>query len=150
MARTAKTSPTRPANDKTTRVKPAKVAEAVAAISPRPPVTKRSKSAREPEPERADAVPEAAAVTAPKWPRRKLPSTELHPTLVALGHTVKVTRKAKGMTQLQLARRCGFNAAAIFMVEAGRQNMTIKSLMAVATALDLGETPGGRGHNGRR
>jgi transcriptional regulator with XRE-family HTH domain len=137
MAKTAKPAAPRAADDQKTRVKPAKVAEAAAA-SPLPKVAKRAKAAGEPELELDNAAPEPAGVEGPKWPRRKLPSAEIHPTLIALGQIVRATRKAKGMTQLQLAQRCGYNAAAIFMVEAGRQNMTVKSLMTVATALDLG------------
>lgn len=54
-----------------------------------------------------------------------------------MGNVVRKARKAKDLTQLQLAKACGFNSAAIFMVELGRQNMTIKSLMIVASKLDL-------------
>jgi transcriptional regulator with XRE-family HTH domain len=60
-----------------------------------------------------------------------------HPTLLRIGQTIKKTRKELGLTQTQLAERCRFNPGAVFMAEAGRQNMTIKTLMTLSTALGL-------------
>jgi transcriptional regulator with XRE-family HTH domain len=111
MARSTKPTAPRPADARKSGTKPAKAQEAVRAA---------------PEPEGK-----------PNRRASRTPLDQLNPTLVHLGTVVRRARKAKDMTQMQLARICGFNSAAIFMVEAGRQNMTIKSLMAVASALGL-------------
>ncbi|WP_158803496.1 helix-turn-helix domain-containing protein [Acidisoma sp. L85] len=100
-------------------------------ISGPPAIATKPDVVREPE------LGEAAADPKPSGRASKTPLSEIHPTLLHLGQTVRRSRKAKGLTQMQLAQRCGFNSAAIFMVEAGRQNMTIKSLMAIAAALEL-------------
>jgi transcriptional regulator with XRE-family HTH domain len=99
--------------------------------------TKAAKAARGAEPKLDETAPQLAATDAPKTSRRKAPPSETQPTLIALGQVVKATRKARGLTQLQLAQRCGFTPAAIFMVEGARQNMTIKNLIVLANALEL-------------
>jgi transcriptional regulator with XRE-family HTH domain len=137
MARPTKPTPSRPADARKSGTKPAKAQEAVRAAPPPVRTLKRRESAPEPVLELAEAP--AAAEPEAKRNRRasRTPLDELNPTLVHLGRVVRQARKAKDMTQMQVARICGFNSAAIFMVEAGRQNMTIKSLMAVASALGL-------------
>ena len=42
-----------------------------------------------------------------------------------------------GLTQLQLSQKAGCNSTAIFMVEGAKHNMTIRSVMLLAAALDL-------------
>jgi transcriptional regulator with XRE-family HTH domain len=137
MAKPTKPTLLRPADAKKSGGKPAKAQDAVRATPPPVPILKRRASGPEPASERA-AVSAAAEPEVKRSHRAsRTPLDQLNPTLVHLGRVVRQARKAKDLTQLQVARICGFNSAAIFMVEAGRQNMTIKSLMAVASALDL-------------
>jgi transcriptional regulator with XRE-family HTH domain len=70
--------------------------------------------------------------------RGKLISDEiLDPVLAFVAETVHRVRKEKKLTQYQLAAKCGFSSTSIFMLESGKQNMTLKSLMVVAAALDM-------------
>lgn len=62
---------------------------------------------------------------------------ELVPALVHMGQVVFKARKEKDITQLQLAKLAGMNATSVFMFEAGRHNMSIKNIIALAAALDL-------------
>jgi transcriptional regulator with XRE-family HTH domain len=135
MAKPTKPPPSLPAEETPNDIKRAKVTEAIRVSPPKPGPTKTRKSAPEPELELQEAPPK----TGPSPNRRAARTTldELSPTLVYLGSAVRRARKEKNLTQLQLAKACGFNGAAIFMVEAGRQNMTIKSLMTVASKLGL-------------
>jgi transcriptional regulator with XRE-family HTH domain len=59
------------------------------------------------------------------------------PLLLYMARTVLKRRKEMGISQLELSRRAGCNAMAIFMVEAAKHNMTIKSVMLLAQAMDL-------------
>lgn len=68
---------------------------------------------------------------------KKRPVKELVPALVHMGQVVYKARKEKNITQLQLAKLAGMNATSVFMFEAGRHNMNIKNIIALATALDL-------------
>jgi len=65
------------------------------------------------------------------------PEADPDPVLVYIGQTVLKARKKMGLTQLQLSKKAGCNSTAVFMIETARQNMTIKSLMQLAAALDL-------------
>jgi transcriptional regulator with XRE-family HTH domain len=65
------------------------------------------------------------------------PESDPDPVLVYIAQVVLKARKKMGLTQLQLSRKAGCNSTAVFMVETARQNMTIKSLMQLAAALDL-------------
>lgn len=65
------------------------------------------------------------------------PETERDPVLVYVGEAVFKARKELGLTQLQLSKKAHCNATAVFMVESARQNMTLKSLMQIAAALNL-------------
>jgi transcriptional regulator with XRE-family HTH domain len=135
MAKSTKTASPRPADEKKNGAIAPSAPEAVRTV-PAPPATpKRGRAAPEPEPEieEASSKPEVT----PSRRASRTPLSEIHPTLAHLGATVRRIRKAKNLTQLQLAELCGFNSAAIFMVEAGRQNMTIKGLMGIAAALEL-------------
>jgi transcriptional regulator with XRE-family HTH domain len=87
----------------------------------------------------ADSVIDTPETSPKERDRRgKLISDEaLNPVLAFMADTVHRARKEKKLTQHQLAARCGFNSTSIFMLESGKQNMTIKSLMAVAAALDM-------------
>jgi transcriptional regulator with XRE-family HTH domain len=140
MAKSVTKAPLRPAEDKKRRPK---VAGAVPVISSPPTIPKPAVHLSDPEPELEpdeDALNEGEENEAKRTPRGRAaqtPRTEIHPTMRHLGEVVRKTRKGLGLTQLQLAQRCGFNSAAIFMVEAGRANMTLKSLMTLSAALEL-------------
>jgi transcriptional regulator with XRE-family HTH domain len=87
----------------------------------------------------ADSVIDTPETSPKERDRRgKLISDEaLNPVLAFMADTVHRARKEKKLTQHQLAARCGFNSTSIFMLESGKQNMTLKSLIAVAAALDM-------------
>ena len=54
-----------------------------------------------------------------------------------LGVRVRMRRAQLGLTQHALAARSGFSRPSIANVEAGRQNVTLRQLCAVAGALQL-------------
>lgn len=62
---------------------------------------------------------------------------DLDPALIFLGNAVLKARRDMGLTQLELAKKANCASSAIFMVEAARQNMTIKSLLLIAAALNV-------------
>lgn len=53
-----------------------------------------------------------------------------------VGRNVERLRRAKGMTQEQLAERSGFSQQYISGLENGRRNPTVVTLYEIATALD--------------
>jgi transcriptional regulator with XRE-family HTH domain len=53
-----------------------------------------------------------------------------------VGRNVERLRRAKGMTQEQLAERSGFSQQYISGLENGRRNPTIVTLYEIAVALD--------------
>jgi transcriptional regulator with XRE-family HTH domain len=54
-----------------------------------------------------------------------------------LGARIRTRRAQLGLTQLVLATRSGFSRPSIANVEAGRQNVTLRQLCAVAGALEV-------------
>lgn len=68
---------------------------------------------------------------------KKRPEVEIDPVLVFIGKIVFSRRTEMGLTQHELAVKAKFNTTTVFMVEAGRQNMTVKSLLLLAEALNL-------------
>lgn len=68
---------------------------------------------------------------------KKRSEKELIPALVHMGQVIYKARKEKNITQIQLAKLAGINSTSVFMFEAGRHNMNIKNIIALATALDL-------------
>jgi ribosome-binding protein aMBF1 (putative translation factor) len=54
-----------------------------------------------------------------------------------MAKTVLRARKDMGLTQLELSRKCEFNATAVFMVESRDQNMTLRGLVTLASTLGL-------------
>jgi transcriptional regulator with XRE-family HTH domain len=135
MAKTTKAAVSISAQVKAHRVPRAKTTEDIHVPLQHRGVTKTTRAAPAPELQLKAAVAESEV--APNRRAARTPLDQRNPTLVHLGNVVRKARKGKDMTQLQLAKACGFNSAAIFMVEAGRQNMTIKSLMTIAAKLDL-------------
>jgi transcriptional regulator with XRE-family HTH domain len=133
MARTTKAAASISAETKANGVPRAKATEDIPVRLQQSGATRRTRAAPEPELQ-LNEVP-----SKPALPRRvaRTPLDQLDPTLVYVGNVVRKARKAKDLTQLQLAKICGFNSAAVFMLEAGRQNMTLRNLMTVAAKLDL-------------
>ena len=144
MAKSAKKAALNPADAKKSanvrsRLKPSRLLRRGLAIP------KQSEAARGPELELESAAEfepgmdkaEPAVKAKPSKRATETPRAEINPTLARVGQIIKKTRKEQGLTQMQLAERCKFNPAAIFMAESGRQNMTIKSLMTLAAALGL-------------
>jgi len=135
MAKPTKAAPPISAGGNESSVPRPKASEDIQVPSPPRGTTKRTRAAPEPELE-LSAAP-ARSEGALNRRAARTPLDQLDPTLVHVGKVVRKARKAKDLTQLQLARLCGFNSAAIFMVETGRQNMSIRNLMTVASKLDL-------------
>jgi transcriptional regulator with XRE-family HTH domain len=54
-----------------------------------------------------------------------------------LGARVRTRRAQLGLTQHALAARSGFSRPSIANVEAGRQNVSLRQLCAVAVALEV-------------
>jgi DNA-binding XRE family transcriptional regulator len=50
---------------------------------------------------------------------------------------IKKIRKARGLTQDQLAERAGLNRTHLYRLESGRQSMTLRTLKTIADALDV-------------
>ena len=55
-----------------------------------------------------------------------------------VGARVRKLRADRGLTQLRLAQRAGISRPSIANVEAGRQNVSLRQLCALAVALDVG------------
>jgi len=62
------------------------------------------------------------------------------PIVKEVGNAIRTARKARGMTQLQLAVEAGVNAQTIHRAEAGSMALTIGKLADIAQA--LGVRPG--------
>ena len=56
----------------------------------------------------------------------------------ALGKKIKAIRTARGLRQVEVARRCHINKSSYHNIEAGNRNITILTLYKLAAAL---ETP---------
>jgi transcriptional regulator with XRE-family HTH domain len=50
---------------------------------------------------------------------------------------IKKIRKAKGITQEQLAELAGLNRTHLYRLESGKQSMTLRTLKLVADALNV-------------
>ena len=55
----------------------------------------------------------------------------------AVGRKIKSTREAKGLTQQGLADLCNFEKSNMSRIEAGRTNLTLKSLLTISEALNI-------------
>jgi transcriptional regulator with XRE-family HTH domain len=64
--------------------------------------------------------------------------TDIDETLQRLGGRVRELRADRGFTQLRLAERSGISRPSIANVEAGRQNISLRQLCALAAALGVG------------
>ena len=59
------------------------------------------------------------------------------PLLVEIGRKLLKARLEAGLRQTELAAKAGITNSTVFMVENGRQNVSVKSLCALANALGL-------------
>ena len=57
--------------------------------------------------------------------------------IAILAHNVRAARESAGMLQFELAERIGLNQQRVSLIEAGKQNVTLKTIVALATALGL-------------
>jgi transcriptional regulator with XRE-family HTH domain len=55
-----------------------------------------------------------------------------------VGARIRELRADRGLTQLRLAERSGISRPSVANVEAGRQNVSLRQLSALALALDVG------------
>lgn len=53
----------------------------------------------------------------------------------SLGATIKALRRLRGLTQQQLADRCGLSRTSVTNIELGRHSLTQESIVAIADAL---------------
>lgn len=57
---------------------------------------------------------------------------------MTLGEKIRQQREAKGMTQLELARRIGYTTTgAISLIESGKRDISIDKVREIAKALDV-------------
>jgi transcriptional regulator with XRE-family HTH domain len=57
--------------------------------------------------------------------------------LIQLGKRIKELRLKKQMTQNDLAINCNFEKASLSRIEAGKSNVTIRTLYRISLALDV-------------
>jgi transcriptional regulator with XRE-family HTH domain len=57
--------------------------------------------------------------------------------LVRIGRRIKSIRLLKNMTQNDLAIECEFEKASLSRIEAGKTNITIRTLYKISAALDI-------------
>ncbi|CAA6678284.1 MULTISPECIES: helix-turn-helix domain-containing protein [unclassified Lentimonas] len=53
------------------------------------------------------------------------------------GKLVSAARKAQGLTQLELQDLCGVSASVLYKIESGRDDLSVRNLMAVMDALGI-------------
>lgn len=58
-------------------------------------------------------------------------------TIKKIAFNIKVERMRKNLTQFQLAEKIGVHEKYIGQIESGRQNITIKTLIKLANALNI-------------
>ncbi len=62
---------------------------------------------------------------------------EKHPALIQLGKNIRILRDKKGISQEELAHEADLDRTYIGGVERGERNLTVLSLMKIATPLDV-------------
>lgn len=65
------------------------------------------------------------------------PSFAGHPTLVALGASIRAERQAQGLSQEALADKAGVDRSYMGGVERGEHNIAIVNLQKIADALQI-------------
>ena len=56
---------------------------------------------------------------------------------IAVGKKIKECREKIGISQQELADRCNFEKSNVSRIEAGRTNLTLKSLLLISKALNI-------------
>lgn len=56
---------------------------------------------------------------------------------IAVGKKIKECRERIGISQQELADRCNFEKSNMSRIEAGRTNLTLKSLLLISKALEI-------------
>lgn len=56
---------------------------------------------------------------------------------ILVGKKIKEIREKRGMTQQELSDLCNFEKSNVSRIEAGRTNLTLKSLFFISRALDV-------------
>src|ERR1700730_6209772 len=69
---------------------------------------------------------------------KKAPDQVIDPVLKYMAEAVFTARKKLGLTQMELSKKVGCTSGSIFLVEAGRHNMNIRSIMELAAGLEVG------------
>ena len=62
-------------------------------------------------------------------------SEEVDPYLKKIGETIKKVRKEKGLTQKQIAEKLGVSQQFFSRIESGKENITLKYLVKIASLL---------------
>jgi transcriptional regulator with XRE-family HTH domain len=57
--------------------------------------------------------------------------------LAQIGKNVKRLRTEKGLSQVDLASMCDFEKSNMARIEAGKTNLTIRTLLKISTALNV-------------
>ena len=61
----------------------------------------------------------------------------LHPELQAFGKHLQGMRKAQGLSQEELAERCGLHRTYIGGIERGERNVALLNILRIAAALNI-------------
>jgi XRE family transcriptional regulator, regulator of sulfur utilization len=59
------------------------------------------------------------------------------PTVAMLGEAIKAVRESRGLSVTELSGRAGVNVAYLEGIEEGRRNPSFKSLVSLASALQI-------------
>ena len=62
---------------------------------------------------------------------------ELNLECVRFGARLRIVRRERGLSQEELALRAGLDRTYVSSCEAGRRNVTLKTIVRLASALDL-------------
>jgi len=57
--------------------------------------------------------------------------------IILVGNNIRKIRKEKGITQEQLAYDCSFEKSTISRIEAGRANLTLKTMIKLSQSLGV-------------
>lgn len=61
----------------------------------------------------------------------------IHPELQAFGRHLQNLRKAQGLSQEELAERCGLHRTYIGGIERGERNVALLNILRIAAALNI-------------
>jgi transcriptional regulator with XRE-family HTH domain len=57
--------------------------------------------------------------------------------LIQVGRRIRSLREQKGISQQDLAAKCNFEKSNLSRIEAGKNNLTLKTLNKISTALEV-------------